>query len=115
MIVIAIIGLLAAMAAAAYMKIMDDSRTKICKANQIAVYNAAAQYGMFAGNSLEEAGGSSEQLDTPVSEGYIKNRGTLFCPSTTVEGQEEYLMIYDANGSVRDVECRVEPAKHEWQ
>ena len=115
MIVIAVIGLLAALAAAPYFKIMDDSRAKICRANQISIYNAATQYGMFEGNSLEEAGASGEQLDKLVAEDYIKNRGTLVCPSTNAEDQEEYLLSYDANGNISDVDCRVDPTNHEWQ
>ena len=112
MLVIAIVAIQVLIVASAF-KMVEVSRTKLCKANQHVLYGAAAGYSMFEGSSLENAGSASEQITELQDKEYLKRSSDGTCPAGGIE-ESDYAFTYEAGGSVNDVECQVNPGGHQW-
>lgn len=113
MIVVAVVAILALIAMGSCFKMVADSQAKLCKANQHTLFNAAALYSMFEESSLESAGSATEQITELQDKGYLKRSSDGSCPAGSAE-ESDYVFIYDASGSVNDVECQVNPGGHKW-
>lgn len=114
LIVLLIIGIFAFLAAFSYMKVMEDSRTKLCQANQSTLMNAATVYSVMEGTSLQGAGGIEAQLEELYTKGYIANKSYFKCPSSSSETYDDYTIVYGPGGETKDVECAVKTSEHKW-
>lgn len=105
MVVIVIIGVLAAIGVPAYKSMTDRARKQACLANQRTISSAVAMY-------YAEHGSYVEFDDTTVAEAnpymaYVDNIDTIKCPSKTSTDSGGYEV--DAEGNVT---CTVDSANH---
>lgn len=100
MIVVAIIGLLAAIAIPSFQKIRGESRKSVCKNNRRMIRDGAAQWAM----ANDEAEGAA--VDTAELPGYIEGGAMPTCPEGGI--------AYDLTGFVvgGTVDCPVVGSGH---
>jgi len=112
MIVVAIIGLLAAIAIPNFIKARDQARTNICINNQRVIFQAAEMYDIDTGSNLEglSQAGTLDQLLT--SEYFQDNRG-FECPDSNTLDYDDYILSY-SGGVLTDIQCQIEPTDHVW-
>ena len=112
MVILVIIGLLAAMAIPNLLKARDDAVTKACINNQRIIYDAAVLYELEFNTTLEGLS-RPDALQALYDAGYLRNRGCFECPMSNVEDLDDYQLVYSA-GNLVDVDCTVGGAQHTW-
>jgi len=107
MIVVLIIGILAAIAIPNYFSLHDNSKRASCIVNQRNIVQAATLYGIE--NSIMNATVNvtvlqpNDYLSTPSCE----------CPSSSNKDFDDYTIIF-LNEQVDQMRCDVEPLTHAW-
>ncbi|MBN1872191.1 MAG: prepilin-type N-terminal cleavage/methylation domain-containing protein [Candidatus Omnitrophica bacterium] len=112
MIILLIIGLLAAIAIPNLMKARDQAVVTTCINNQRIIYDAAVLYELEANTTLEGMS-DSDAMQTLYDAGYLRSRGYFECPFSNVEDMNDYHLIYVA-GNLIDIECTVAGDDHKW-
>ncbi|MBD3335277.1 MAG: hypothetical protein GF355_07145 [Candidatus Eisenbacteria bacterium] len=108
MVVVAIIGVLAAIAMPNYFHMQERAKLGQCRANQKHISTAATSYAIDQG--LVNANITSLDLFTA---GLIKS-SIAECPNSDVVDNNDYAITI-TDGVAMDVDCIVEGANHEWE
>jgi type IV pilus assembly protein PilA len=108
MIVVIIIGILAAIAIPNYIRATENTKIAECRSNQKNISTAAIVYAIDHGIS-----------DATVNCLPLQNEGYIIaplgeCPSSNVVDNDDY-DIDIIGGVARDVTCLIEGANHEWE
>ena len=98
MIVVAIIGLLAAIAVPSFLKARDSARRNACISNMRMIADAKDQY------VLENGGGPGTVLTEAEVAEYIKDMGKCFCPANSGTNRT-FAGSYSINALTTDPEC----------
>jgi len=112
-ITIGVIMVLIAIALPAYYKSVGTARKKLCLAQQKTLFESASMYEIGEKKSLQQIGGQKARLDALASGGYIKSAEGFECPASPVQDYDDYQMVFE-DGSIADIECTLEPVKHQW-
>ena len=112
MIVVAIIGLLSAIAVPNFVKSRQEAQRVTCVNNQRIIYEAAAMYEMETGSSLEGQSNAAA-LNTLLTSGYTRNNGVFECPVSALDDYDDYELVYQG-GNLTDVDCTFMGSEHQW-
>jgi len=112
MIVVAIIGLLAAIAIPNFLKARTQARRNICINNQRLIYHAAEMYHMDTGSTLEGLSQKGKLDQLLADEYFMDNRG-FECPESGTLDYDDYTLTY-SGGSLEDIQCQLNDAEHAW-
>ena len=112
MIVVSIIGVLAAIAIPSFLLARRNSQRTACVANQKTIFGAVALYKMEQGSSLKPLG-QKARLDMLLSYGYIASEKSLDCPGDPDKDRDDYILFYRV-GTLVDVNCEIWPVRHDW-
>ena len=112
MIVVAIIGLLAALTTPNVLKSMEVARKSLCIVKQRVIFGAACLYEMEQKQSLADASGGSALRIKLMSNGYINRQDHFECPSSRVKDYDDFSLIYTL-GQMTGIRCTVNGAEHQ--
>lgn len=99
MVAVAIIGILVAIAAFNYPKLLQNVKKKACIANMRTIYGAS-QLALMENPEVENL-----SLDVLIKKGYLKSRP--LCPNCGKDTQAGFYAIQDSVGKPLDIECVV--------
>jgi prepilin-type N-terminal cleavage/methylation domain-containing protein len=108
MVVVIIIGILAAMSLAAYGRMRNNALRAECRSNQRGVLQAAYVYSM----EVEIPDGITNVNDL-LTDGHIM-ADLCECPNSDAVDNDDYLITW-VDGRPVDVDCDEEGASHEWE
>jgi|GEM_PF-678646 len=111
MVVVAIIGLLTAIAIPHFAKARTQVQRNTCLENQRLVISAASTYELDIGTSFDGGGNGVTLRNTLMDNEYIRGMNAFECPVSGVEDYDDYVLTYDAKG-IDGIRCTVEPAEH---
>jgi prepilin-type N-terminal cleavage/methylation domain-containing protein len=111
MIVVAILGLLAAIGIPSYAKARERVFRNTCLENQRVVIGAAYTYEMESGEGFLGGGDGAVLRTTLVSNEYITRLQSFECPMSPNEDYNDYQLTYDADG-IAGIRCCIEPVEH---
>lgn len=114
LIVILIVGIFSSLAVFSYIKIVEDSRSKLCQSNQSSLLRAATLYATLENSSLKDVGSAEAQIEELFNKEYIAEKAYFKCPSSESTTYDDYEIIYTSGGDVEDVECQVKTSEHKW-
>jgi prepilin-type N-terminal cleavage/methylation domain-containing protein len=108
MIVVAIIGLLAAIAIPSFMKARTETQTTLCVENMRVIFHASHLYEIETGNLMKDIVGSNgaSLRNTLVNNGYVRKRAYFECPVSPVADYDDYTLVYAGDG-VTSVRCTI--------
>ena len=112
MVVVAIVGLVLAIALPNLMFARQKAAKNLCLTNQKIIFTAATMYSLKDPESMEEMT-DGERLDALVEEGYLKGIAWQHCPAGGGRNPQDYVIIMES-GSVADIECVPRGAEHSW-
>lgn len=107
MIVVSVLGILAAIALPNYFSMKDNSIRASCIVNQRNIMQAATLYGIDSG--LDNAVINVVDLQT----GEYITLPSCECPASPNPDFNDYTITY-VGGSVDEIQCDIEPALHFW-
>lgn len=112
MVVVAIVGLIAAIALPNFRSARAKTEKNMCIANQKIIFTAATMYGVRESDSL--AGLSSrDALQELIDQEYLRGDKWLECPEGGDIDNDDYVLVF--NGEIlSDIECTENPAEHVW-
>ena len=112
MIVVTIIGLLAALALPAFAKARKSSLAQKCIANQRIVFQAVQRYEMDNNTTLGSIKNDGVAVrNTLLNGGYVSDRGAFECPASQTKDYDDILLSYSGNDFVNTT-CSILPAEH---
>ena len=111
MIVVAIIGLLLAIAIPNYGKAREAVQRNTCLENQRLVVAAAMTYAMDSNTNFPEGADGAVLRDTLLSNEYIRGRNAFECPVSGDDDFSDYVLTYSATG-INGIQCTIEPEWH---
>ncbi len=111
MIVVAIIGLLAAIAIPNYSKARRTVQRNTCLENQRVVLGAALTYEMDSGQAFTDGNNGLTLRNTLMDNEYLRDQSAFECPVSPVQDYDDYALTYDARG-ISGIRCTVEPDEH---
>lgn len=112
LVVVAIIGLVLAIALPNFMSARRKSARNLCLTNQKIIFTAATMYSLNDPEGLEGME-DNERLDVLADEGYLAGIAWQHCPAGGDKSSQDYIIVLDS-GSVADVECSPRGAEHSW-
>lgn len=113
MIVVAIIGLLAALAIPAFAKARHTSQVRKCILNQRAIYQAVLRYEIDHGTTLYSIRNSGVAIrNTFLTDGYMNPQNNFDCPNSPVKDFDDYILIYTNGQDFVTTECTILTADH---
>ena len=95
MIVVFIIGLLAAIAIPSFLKARTESRTVMCIENMRVIFQASHMYEMDTGDLLDVKRGELRDTLWDNGNGYVPRRETFECPCSGTPDYDDYILVYD--------------------
>jgi type IV pilus assembly protein PilA len=112
MIVVAIIGLLAALAIPAFAKARHTSQIQKCIQNQRSVFQAVVRWEMDNNKTMYSLRNNGVQIrDTLIAAGYTNPQNNFDCPTSPVKDFDDYVLIYNGTDLVT-IECTILPLEH---
>jgi prepilin-type N-terminal cleavage/methylation domain-containing protein len=112
MIVVAIIGLLAALAIPSFVKARNASLTQKCILNQRAVYQAVIRWESDNNQTMYNIRNNGVQIrNTLIASGYTNPQNNFDCPSSPVKDFDDYILIYTGT-DLTTIQCTILPAEH---
>lgn len=115
MIVVAIIGLVAALALPLFAKARRDSQTQKCIANQRIIFQAVIRYEADFNTTLSSIKNNGVTIrDTLVNSGYVKHQSAFECPSSQVKDYDDILLLYSGS-DFTNTTCTQVAAVHSLQ
>ena len=113
MIVVAIIGLLAALAVPAFAKARKTSTTQKCIQNQRTIYESVIRYEIDHNRTLASIRNDGVQIrNTLLNDGYMNPQNNFDCPTSPIKDYDDYSLIYSNNSDITGVQCILEPTLH---
>jgi prepilin-type N-terminal cleavage/methylation domain-containing protein len=111
MIVVAIIGLLMAIAIPNFAKAREAAWRNTCLENQRVVLGGALTYEMDSGAAFLTGGDGTTLRNTLINNSYITRLTAFECPISGQQDYDDYALTYDAMG-ISGIRCTVEPDEH---
>lgn len=113
MIVVAVIGLLAALMIPAFAKARRTSQIQKCIQNQRAIYQAVMRYEIDHNATLFSVRGNGVQIrNIFLTDGYMNPQNNFDCPNSPLKDFDDYILIYGAGESFQTTQCTIVPAEH---
>jgi prepilin-type N-terminal cleavage/methylation domain-containing protein len=113
MIVVAIIGLLAALAIPAFAKARQTSLTQKCIQNQRAIFQAVVRYEMEHNTTMFSMRNNGVQIrNTLLADGEVAPILNFDCPASPVKDYDDYLLIYNNGTDLATMSCTIQPTVH---
>ena len=109
MIVVAIIGLLAAMAVPSFSKARKKSRAEVCRRNRRVILEALNMYCMdncvaLAPSAWPNLCAARDALASGGASDYVRDWNIFECPVTDAQDQHDYSYVWD-NGQLVGMRC----------
>jgi prepilin-type N-terminal cleavage/methylation domain-containing protein len=112
MIVVAVIGLLAALAIPGFAKARRSSLTQKCILNQRAVFQAVVRWEMDNNQTMYAFRNNGVQIrDKLIADGYNNPQNNFDCPSSPVKDFDDYVLIYSGT-DLATIQCTILPVEH---
>jgi prepilin-type N-terminal cleavage/methylation domain-containing protein len=111
MIVVAIIGLLLAIAIPNYGKAREAVQRNTCLENQRVVLAASLTYAMESNTMFAEGANGAALRDTLLDNEYIRGRNSFECPVSGDNDFDDYALTFNASG-IDGIRCTIEPEWH---
>jgi type II secretory pathway pseudopilin PulG len=112
MVVVGVIGLLAALAIPGFAKARNTSLKEKCILNQRAVYQAVIRWESDNNQTMFNIRNSGVQIrNTLITDGYTNPQNNFDCPSSPVKDFDDYLLIY-SNTDLVTIQCTIIPVDH---
>ncbi len=111
MIVVSIIGLLAAIAIPSFVKAREESITTLCVENMRVILHAAHLYEIESGTLLKGGTNGVTLRNTLLNGGYVTKRLTFECPISGVADYDDYRLVYNGD-DLRTVVCTLLGGQH---
>ena len=116
MIVVAIIGLLAALALPAFSRARQTSLTQKCIQNQRIVFQAVTRYEADMNTTLQSIAGNGVSIrNTLVGSGYVNSQIAFECPASGTKDYDDITLLYTGNGDFTNCYCTIQPTLHVLQ
>lgn len=111
MIVVAILGLLAAIAIPSFVKARTETQRTLCIEKMRVIFHASHLYEMETSTLL--TGGTNGVIlrNTLLGEGYIRKRRTFECPVSRVKDYNDYWLVYNGDDLISAI-CELMPSDH---
>jgi type II secretory pathway pseudopilin PulG len=111
MLVVAIIGLLAAIAIPSFIKARLETQRTLCIENMRVIFHAAHLYELETGTVLTAGTNGVVLRDTLLNNGYVRKRKTFECVISQVADYDDYRLVYNGNDLI-SVTCTLDPGGH---
>jgi len=111
MIVVAIIGLLLAIAIPNYAKAREAVQRNSCLENQRVVISASIAYAMNSNVIFAEGADGAALRDTLLNNEYVRGRTSFECPVSGDDDCKDYVLTYNASG-IDGIQCTIQPEWH---
>lgn len=112
MVVVAIVGLIAAIALPNFRAARANAEKNTCLANQKIIFTAATMYSVKETESLAGMS-SSDALQELIDREYLRGDKWLECPEGGDIDYDDYTLVFNSE-ILSDIECTENPAEHEW-
>ena len=112
MIVVAAVGLLAALAMPGIAKARRTAQTNRCIENQRLIFKSVQRYEIDNNATLRAIKDDGVQIrNTLLTGAYMNPRNSFDCPTSPVKDYDDYLLVYSNNDFIT-TRCGLEPAAH---
>ena len=111
MIVVAIIGLLLAIAIPSFMKAREETITTLCMENMRVILHSSHLYETEAGILLTGGTNGVFLRDTLLNGGYVRKQITFECPVSGLADYDDYQLIYNGDKLI-GIRCTIKPGDH---
>jgi competence protein ComGC len=112
MIVVAIIGLLAALAIPSFSKARSSTQRTLCLENQRVLFGMVTVYEIEQNKTLQSSAGSGVSIrNTLLNAGYIVKKPIFDCPSSDVIDYDDYTLTY-VGSAMTGTKCTVQGNNH---
>lgn len=112
MIVVAIIGLLAALAIPAFAKARQTSIKQKCIQNQRIIYEAVLHYEADYNTTLYSIRNNGVSIrNALVNAGYVNYQGAFECPASQTKDYDDILLLYSGT-DFTNTYCTIDSAQH---
>ncbi len=111
MIVVAIIGLLLAIAVPSFVKARMETLTTLCIEDMRVILHASHLYEIETGTFLTGGQNGVFLRNTLLNGGYVRKRLTFECPVSGFLDYDDYVLVYSGN-KLTNVRCTIKPGLH---
>lgn len=111
MIVVAILGLLAAIAIPSFVKARTETQRTLCMENMRVIFHASHLYEIETSTLLTGGTNGVVLRNALLSEGYIRKQKTFECPVSGVADYDDYRLVYNGDDLINAV-CTLMPGDH---
>lgn len=113
MIVVAVIGILAAIAMPAFAKARKTSLTQKCIQNMRTIYEAVTRYEMDHNTTMYDIRSDGVAIrNTLLADGYMNPQNNFDCPTSATKDFDDYQLSYTSGKDLTGVQCTIEPTVH---
>ncbi|MDP2895507.1 MAG: prepilin-type N-terminal cleavage/methylation domain-containing protein [bacterium] len=111
MLVVAIIGLLLAIAIPSFVKARTETITNLCIENMRVILHASHLYEIETGTPLTGGTNGVFLRNTLINGGYVRKRMTFECPVSGFYDYDDYSLRYTGD-KLTGIRCSILPAQH---
>ena len=112
MIVVAVVGLLAALALPGFAKARRTSQTQKCIENQRMIYGAIQRYEIDNATTLDAIKNNGVAIrSTLLAYGFINVQNAFECPASGTKDYDDIQLLYSGT-DFTNTYCTIEPAVH---
>ena len=111
MLVVAIIGLLLAIAIPSFVKARTETLTTLCVENMRVILHASHLYEIETGTLLTGGTNGVTLRNTLMNGGYVRKRMTFECPVSGFYDYDDYSLQYSGE-KLTGIRCTILPADH---
>jgi prepilin-type N-terminal cleavage/methylation domain-containing protein len=111
MLVVAVIGLLLAIAIPSFVKAREETMTTLCIENMRVILHASHLYEIETGTLLTGGTNGAFLRNTLLNGGYVRKRTTFECPTSGVTDYDDYVLTYNGN-KLTGIRCTLQPGDH---
>lgn len=111
MLVVAIIGLLLAIAIPSFVKARTETLTNLCIENMRVILHASHLYEIETGTPLTGGTNGVFLRNTLINGGYVRKRMTFECPISGFYDYDDYTLSYTGD-KLTGIRCTMLPAEH---
>ena len=111
MLVVAIIGLLLAIAIPSFVKARTETITNLCIENMRVILHASHLYEIETGTPLTGGTNGVFLRNTLINGGYVRKRMTFECPVSGYYDYDDYSLGYTGD-KLTGIRCSILPAQH---
>jgi prepilin-type N-terminal cleavage/methylation domain-containing protein len=111
MIVVAVIGLLAAIAIPSFVRARTETQRTLCIENMRVIFHASHLYEIETSDLLTGGTNGVVLRNALLGGGFVRRQKTFECPVSQVADYDDYRLTYNG-GDLRSVICSVMPGDH---